>query len=738
MTPSRCARSRSTRARRTGTTPRPCSQLRETVVRAFVETPPGAPDERVTGRLIGRRDGVELPGSPLVATNASGSVLARNSIVNRRGVIEDSLNFELPLAWTRGGESSSSSTPAARPWTARSPPTRARRPTTAASTRRSTRSRRSASRSSASTSTAPGRTGTTSPSRPRACSSALPVSEFNTTCALAGLQLPAVDRRPQRRPAQHARDRAHVLRAVRLRDASPRDVYYGLLDGPAVGGLNGKANGIPGDAASSFTNRLTGPTSSGYARNTVAHELSHTLGVHHAVDNARGISGGFLWWGGNKTGHCGEVASKDAAPGHTPFITVDGNTRPGLGPIDNADDEVWGVDSRFARADENDLGLSDPEVQVRADELLLRRRRAVPLVVGVRARPADRRHPRSAPSPAGAAVAAEVAVAGTPARSTPQADVVVPPAGSRGVLISGTVSANGQVRDDRVRVLPMPYPGDAAPGTRRLHAARRGRRGRAARRAPLHADGPLRRRRRGRPAVGDFAETIAIPAAARRSARSSSATGRRRIGSRTAAAGAAPTAGDVTISDPSIERDPVTLSWKRSAGSVSAVLLLARRRQVVAAARVPRRRRVARDRPEDARGHRRTGRFAVATSDGLRGAVAELTGVTVSVSNAAPTADITSPRPEDPSPSGLQPIVFTVVAGDRDQTLGDDADRVDLRPRRRARPRRDVHRRCRPAQRGQAHDHRDGDRRPGRHGDRHGGDRGLPRPAAASVGRQDA
>ena len=45
-------------------------ELRETVVRAFVETPSGAPDQRVTGRLIGRRDGAELPGSPLVATNA--------------------------------------------------------------------------------------------------------------------------------------------------------------------------------------------------------------------------------------------------------------------------------------------------------------------------------------------------------------------------------------------------------------------------------------------------------------------------------------------------------------------------------------------------------------------------------------------------------------------------------------------------------------------------------------------
>ena len=67
------------------------------------------------------------------------------------------------------------------------------------------------------------------------------------------------------------------------------------------------------------------------------------------------------------------------------------------------------------------------------------------------------------------------------------------------------------------------------------------------------------------------------------------------------------------------------------------------------------------------------GRFAVATTDGLRGAVAQLTGVTVSVSNAAPTVSITSPRADDPSPSGLQPVLFQAVAGDRDQELADSA-----------------------------------------------------------------
>ena len=67
------------------------------------------------------------------------------------------------------------------------------------------------------------------------------------------------------------------------------------------------------------------------------------------------------------------------------------------------------------------------------------------------------------------------------------------------------------------------------------------------------------------------------------------------------------------------------------------------------------------------------GRFAVATTDGLRGAVAQLEGITVSVANAAPTIEITSPRPDDPSPSGLQPITFSALAGDRDEALPADA-----------------------------------------------------------------
>ena len=169
-----------------------------------------------------------------------------------------------------------------------------------------------------------------------------------------------------------------------------------------------------------------------------------------------------------------------------------------------------------------------------------------------------------------------------------------------------------------------------------------------------------------------FAEAIAIPAAAAIGKVSVISDSDGALVTRTAATGAAPTAGDVAISDPSIERDPVTLTWKRSAGTTSAIFFS----PDDGASWRPLAFRVTGEsfviNPETLAGTA-AGRFAVATTDGLRGAVTQLTGVTVSVSNAAPTIEITSPRPEDPSPSGLQPIVFSALAGDRDQDLGDDA-----------------------------------------------------------------
>ena len=213
-------------------------QARETIVRAFVETPSGAPDERVTGRLIGRRDGVELPGSPLVATNTSGSVLARNDIEARRGDIDDSLNFELPFRGpTPAATSSSSSTPAARRCTAASRPMRHVRRRLQGRRRRSRRRPSSRSRSTASRSTVTRPSGVTSPSRSRACRarcrcppSTGPRASSTTTTT------PSID---------DVNDDLHRMREVERTSCGDscghvRDIFYGLIDGGPLGGLNGR------------------------------------------------------------------------------------------------------------------------------------------------------------------------------------------------------------------------------------------------------------------------------------------------------------------------------------------------------------------------------------------------------------------------------------------------------------------------------------------------------------------
>ena len=639
-------------------------QARETVVRAFVETPAGAPDERVTGRLIGRRDGVELPGSPLVATNTSGSVLARNDIEGRRGELDESLNFELPFLWTYPGgdielefdaggapvdckEPSDPGSPAGDCLVA--PPFE-------------TPTELSIAFYGVDIDGDAPEWGDVSEQIARV-QSALPVSTFNWSTRQVDYDDP-----PSIDDVNHDLHRMREVERTSCGDSCGyvRDIFYGLIDGGPLGGLNGKANGIPSDAATSVTNNLNDPTSTGYARNTVVHEISHSLGVHHAVDNDLGESGGFLWWGKHKSGRCGETASTDA-PGHDPFVTVAEGIRPGLGPIDDPDDEVWGVDHRFARADENGLGLSDPEqtwalMSYCSDGLGQRRWTSAferdEQIEGIRSLGGG-----GAGGGGGGSWEATGEVA-------TQADVVEPPAGSTGVLISGTISAKDKSATIE-SALPLPYAGDAAPGagTFTLRVEDAAGTVLAARKfAPLvgFADGA------GDGETASFSEAVAIPGGASiaRVAVISDTDGQ--LVTRSAATGPAPTVGDVAISDASIERDPVTLTWKRTAGTTSVVLFspddgdswrpLAFRVTGESFVVDP-----------DTLAGTDKGRFAVAITDGLRGAVAQLPGVTVSVSNAAPTVQITSPRADDPSPSGLQPILFTAVAGDRDQELADDA-----------------------------------------------------------------
>jgi hypothetical protein len=52
-------------------------------------------------RLRGRRGGVELPGSPLTPTFPGGTWV-KAKVLDRRNVLDDSINFLLPELWTSG------------------------------------------------------------------------------------------------------------------------------------------------------------------------------------------------------------------------------------------------------------------------------------------------------------------------------------------------------------------------------------------------------------------------------------------------------------------------------------------------------------------------------------------------------------------------------------------------------------------------------------------------------------
>jgi len=309
--------------------------------------------------LIGRRGGSELPGSPLPAINLGAAILAREDIVARRDILADSLNFVLPADWTNGDVELE--------FEAGGAPIDCKEPADSGSAADDcvVRAPFGDARNlgvtfwSIMVDGAGPHTGLLAEQIART-QSALPISNLTTT--MRGLNYPAGSSPTLARINDDLLRVKEVDRTSCTGLCSPgaRDVYYGVVDGGAdTGGL---ANGIPGQTASGHIGGVSGRDSTGYARNRAPHEIAHTLGVHHAVDNSKGICDRrFIFFGeGLKDGQCGEVASSNA-PGHTPFVDFGAVKRPGLGSLTSGDDaELWGLDSRFASGDVNGLGVVDP------------------------------------------------------------------------------------------------------------------------------------------------------------------------------------------------------------------------------------------------------------------------------------------------------------------------------------------------------------------------------------------
>jgi hypothetical protein len=325
---------------------------KRTVVRAFAQVKPGGDSERVTGRLHGTRNGSPLPGSPIAAINTGGTILVEEDVTDRRADLDASFNFVLPSTWTTGnvtlrfdgGGTSVECKEAAGPT-----------PEDCSTTVDFKKMKRpkikivGVNYSSGGVNRHP--TVTQRFEQGFRMESLFPVDRIDiSTSALntswtAPPDLSDVNRRLSN---QRLWDLCFSLFGC-------SDLYYGVVQGTG-GGL---ANGIPGTVSSGYTRGTDNREDTGFFRNVGGHEVGHTLGLHHAVDNSLSLVNGL------KRGYCGERAST-SAPGHPVFGTLTGSSGSTTGPLLSAlgdpDTEVWGIDTRFARNNVNDLAVVDPNV----------------------------------------------------------------------------------------------------------------------------------------------------------------------------------------------------------------------------------------------------------------------------------------------------------------------------------------------------------------------------------------
>jgi hypothetical protein len=628
---------------------------RETVVRAFVEMPDGSPPTRVTGRLVGTRNGSPLPGSPLAAINPGAAVLARQDIVARRKTLTDSLNFVLPSSWTSGAVTLK--------FESGGNPVDCKEPGGGGSEADDCLATPSfGTPIDVGVSYFKVQIGNAEPSdavmaeqiaRTR---SALPISHLTTASrTITYGSMPVQDHVLTDLLKMYQVERTSCTGAC---VSSARDRYYGVLD--TSGGQGGVANSAPGQVAVGEVAGVPGRNDIDWARNRVAHELAHTFGLHHAVDDSKGIHDG------SKEGQCGEFAPSDA-PGHDPFVDVNGRRRPGLGPLTSGDEaQVWGMDPRFVNGDVKGLGVIDPHstwaLMSYCDDGTGQKR-----WISAFEWNAVLNGLRSNLSSLTGEHAKRAAVGAGPAP-------VEPPAGSKGLLVSGTISSvTGQA--DIQPVVSLPYPGDAAPGEGPFMLRL------------LRDDGSTIAERRFVPKVstgdapggvgdehddevGTFSEVMAISGDERVAKVTVTHDTDGELGSRDAPAGDGPQVSGLQVSDTSIGSDPVDLDWDGTAGSTYSVFFSGDD----GASWTPLAFDVSHSDHQIATGMLRqtgAGRFAVAVSDGVNGSVAQLGGVTVA--NAAPTVTIVSPSLGDTSPSGVQLVRFEAIAADRDEVLPDNA-----------------------------------------------------------------
>lgn len=322
---------------------------KSTVVRAFVQTTDGS-NVVTSGLLFGTRNGSPLPGSPLAATNAAGTITATGDAFAQRSDRDATLNFIVPRTWTTGDITMRFELPGGAICSDSAPPAN-----TCEVDASFVETNRFALRPIAVTYGPAGSEQT--PTRLQLTEQGLrtwtqfPIATIDIDDGFLGdtfATAPGLGDVNER--IGNMRDDECAL------GVCDEDAYwYGVLTGPG-GGL---ADGIGGFVSSGYLAGTGGKEAEGYARNRGPHEVAHSLGRPHAVDGDLGLINQFLWiFGGQKQGYCNEVASRDSAD--WPYINdINGTTYPTLGPLGDPETEIWGFDRRFTNGTE-DLSVVDP------------------------------------------------------------------------------------------------------------------------------------------------------------------------------------------------------------------------------------------------------------------------------------------------------------------------------------------------------------------------------------------
>lgn len=320
-------------------------EKKKTLVRTYLEPKTGTDPAKATARLKGTRNGAALPGSPLTAINAGGSITARPDALKRRKVLSDSLNFQLPDSWLSGTVTLELEG-------------------VGGSLECMEKAGPSANDCMSTVTFNPGSEFEVKLVKVKYKDGATTVGSSNSDInelekrLLATYPTAKIDRTTGSLDMGNGKpkvdDLLSRLETMRFLDFcwssfpfSCDRLYYGAVDQSGVllksngGTTGGKANGIPGSVSAGVI--VDGDS---YGRNRHGHEIGHTTGRHHAT-NAALVGTQVFGAKTYKKGPCGSFADNATAPEFPNIFNVGGVQRATLGPMTSGTNKlVYGWDSQ--------------------------------------------------------------------------------------------------------------------------------------------------------------------------------------------------------------------------------------------------------------------------------------------------------------------------------------------------------------------------------------------------------